>query len=30
MGGKIIGEHKTHIGNEDYDEVGFLFRISGE
>ena len=30
MGGKIIGEHKTHIGNEDCDEVGFLFSISGE
>ena len=27
MGGTVIGEHKTHIGNEDYDEVGFLFRI---
>ena len=27
MGGKIIGEHKTHIGNLDYDEVGFLFRL---
>lgn len=30
MGGKISGEHKTHIGNEDYDEVGFLFGIGGE
>ena len=27
MGGTIIGEHKTHIGNDDYDEVGFLFQL---
>lgn len=27
MGGTVIGEHKTHIGNEDYDEVGFLFSL---
>ena len=27
MGGVIMGEHQTHIGNQDYDEVGFLFNI---
>ena len=27
MGGTIIGEHKIHIGNQDYDEVGFLYRL---
>ena len=27
MGGVIMGEHKTHIGNDDYDEVGYLFRL---
>ncbi|MBR2751810.1 MAG: GNAT family N-acetyltransferase [Clostridiales bacterium] len=27
MGGVIMGEHKTHIGNLDYDEVGFLFEL---
>ena len=28
MGGVIFGEHITHIGNQDYDEVGFLYDIS--
>ena len=27
MCGKIFGEHKTHIGNLDYDEVGFLYDL---
>ena len=27
MGGTIVGEHKIHIGNQDYDEVGFLYRL---
>lgn len=27
MGGVIMGEHKTHIGNEDYDEVGFRYSL---
>lgn len=27
MGGIIMGEHKTHIGNQDYDEVGFRFSL---
>lgn len=27
MGGNVMGEHTTHIGNDDYDEVGFLFSL---
>ena len=27
MGGTIVGEHKIHIGNRDYDEVGFLYTL---
>lgn len=27
MGGVPAGEHQTHIGNDDYDEVGFMFDI---
>ncbi len=27
MGGTIFGEHKTHIGNQDYDEVGFMYSL---
>ena len=26
-GGVIMGEHKIHIGNDDYDEVGYLFSL---
>lgn len=30
MGGVIMGEHKTHIGNQDYDEVGFSYSLKDD